>query len=48
MTVTDDLTVRANVLVDGLETPWGMDFLNDTTLLITERKGGFGIARRDG
>ena len=39
VTVTDDLTVRANVLVDGLETPWGMDFLNDTTLLITEREG---------
>ena len=39
VTVTDDLTVRANLLVDGLETPWGMDFLNDTTLLITEREG---------
>ena len=39
VTMTDDLTVRANVLVDGLETPWGMDFLNDTTLLITEREG---------
>ena len=39
VTVTDDLTIRANVLVDGLETPWGMDFLNDTTLLITEREG---------
>ena len=39
VTATDDLTVRANVLVDGLETPWGMDFLNDTTLLITEREG---------
>ena len=39
VTVTDDLTVRANVLVDDLETPWGMDFLNDTTLLITEREG---------
>ena len=39
VTVTDDLAVRANVFVDGLETPWGMDFLNDTTLLITEREG---------
>ena len=39
VTVTDELTVRANVLVAGLETPWGMDFLNDTTLLITEREG---------
>ena len=38
-TVTADLVVRANVLAEGLQTPWGMDFLNDTTLLITEREG---------
>lgn len=34
-----DLTLRVNTMVDGLETPWGMDFVNDTTLLITEREG---------
>ena len=34
-----DLSLRVNVVVDGLETPWGMDFVNDTTLLITEREG---------
>ena len=36
---TSDLTLRVNTIVDGLETPWGMDFVNDTTLLITEREG---------
>jgi glucose/arabinose dehydrogenase len=36
---TSDLTLRVNTMVDGLETPWGMDFVNDTTLLITEREG---------
>lgn len=38
-TATDDLTVRANVVMEGLETPWGMDFVDDTTLLVTEREG---------
>ena len=36
---TSDLTLRVNTMVDGLETPWGIDFVNDTTLLITEREG---------
>ena len=36
---TQDLSIRINTVVDGLETPWGMDFVNDTTLLITEREG---------
>ena len=36
---SSDLTLRVNTIVDGLETPWGMDFVNDTTLLITEREG---------
>jgi glucose/arabinose dehydrogenase len=36
---TSDLTLRVNTMVNGLETPWGMDFVNDTTLLITEREG---------
>ena len=36
---TSDLTLRINTIVNGMETPWGMDFVNDTTLLITEREG---------
>lgn len=34
-----DLKIRSNLVVEGLETPWGMDFINDSTLLITEREG---------
>ncbi len=34
-----DLNMRVNVMVEGLETPWGMDFVDDTTMLITEREG---------
>ena len=36
---SSDLTLCVNTIVNGLETPWGMDFVNDTTLLITEREG---------
>ena len=36
---SSDLVIRINTMVDGLQTPWGMDFVNDTTLLITEREG---------
>ena len=36
---TSDLEIRADIIVDGLETPWGMDFTDDDALLITEREG---------
>ena len=36
---TSDLEIRADVIVDGLETPWGMDFTSSGALLITEREG---------
>tara|TARA_B100000768_G_scaffold182061_1_gene209094 strand:- start:7002 stop:8456 length:1455 start_codon:yes stop_codon:yes gene_type:complete len=34
-----DIQLRANIIADGLDTPWGMDFLNDTALIFTEREG---------
>jgi len=34
-----DLQLRANVIASNLGTPWGMDFLNDSTLFFTEREG---------
>jgi len=34
-----DLTIGVHEIINGLETPWGMDFINDSTLLITEREG---------
>ena len=36
---TTDISLRANIIIDGLDTPWGMDFLNDTVLIFTEREG---------
>lgn len=33
------LHIRADVLVNGLDTPWGMDFTPDGGLLFTEREG---------
>jgi glucose/arabinose dehydrogenase len=36
---TKDVKVRADVLVDGLEHPWGLDFLPDGGAILTERPG---------
>ena len=36
---TDHHNVRAVVLVDGLSHPWGMAFLPDGRILVTERRG---------
>lgn len=36
---TSDLTIRADVIMDGLETPWGMDLTDQGGLLVTEREG---------
>ena len=40
-----DYAIRAEVFVDGLETPWGMAFLDDRTALITERAGRLRLVR---
>jgi aldose sugar dehydrogenase len=36
---TGEANVRAEELVDGLEVPWGLLFVDETTLLVTERPG---------
>jgi glucose/arabinose dehydrogenase len=36
---TSDLEIRADIVIDDLETPWGMDFTSDSALLVTEREG---------
>lgn len=39
------LGARREVLVDGLENPWGLAFLPDGTMLVTERPGRLRIVR---
>jgi glucose/arabinose dehydrogenase len=40
--------LRAETVVRGLENPWGLDFLPDGRMIITERPGRLRIATRDG
>jgi glucose/arabinose dehydrogenase len=42
---TDEHPVRVRTLVQGLEHPWGMAFLPDGRILITEREGRLRIVR---
>jgi glucose/arabinose dehydrogenase len=41
-------TFRVETVADGLETPWGMAFLPDGRLLVTERPGRLRILGKDG
>ena len=35
----DQSKYTTETIVDGIEIPWGMDFINDNELLVTEKKG---------
>nr|WP_244743554.1 PQQ-dependent sugar dehydrogenase [Mesorhizobium sp. L-8-10] len=37
--VTDRVAVTASIVADGLEHPWGLDFLPDGSAIVTERPG---------
>src|SRR4051794_37913888 len=43
---TGTVPVRAEVVVSGLEVPWGIAFLNKDELLVTERPGRVRLVRR--
>jgi glucose/arabinose dehydrogenase len=36
---TEEVEVRADIVADGLEHPWGLDFLPDGDVIVTERPG---------
>ncbi|RMH12227.1 MAG: PQQ-dependent sugar dehydrogenase [Gammaproteobacteria bacterium] len=44
-TITQTPTVRQTVLVDSLEHPWGLDWLPDGTIIVTERPGRVRLIR---
>ena len=35
----DQSKYTTETIVDGIEIPWGMDFINENELLVTEKKG---------
>ena len=45
---TEAVAVQAETIVDGLEHPWGLDFLPDGDTIVTERPGRIRILSRDG
>ncbi|WP_157020167.1 PQQ-dependent sugar dehydrogenase [Mesorhizobium xinjiangense] len=45
---TQDVAVQADVVVDGLEHPWGLAFLPDGGAIVTERPGRIRLITDDG
>jgi len=45
---TADVAISAQEVADGLQTPWGMAFLPDGRMLVTERPGNLVIVSPDG
>ncbi len=45
---SEKATIQVDTLVSGLKHPWGMSFLPDGRLLVTERNGGLLLVSADG
>jgi glucose/arabinose dehydrogenase len=45
---TDAVPIEAETIADGLQHPWGLDFLPDGEAIVTERPGRVRILSRDG
>lgn len=45
---TEQARIRTDIVADGLENPWGLDFLPDNAVLVTERPGRLRIVAVDG
>ena len=45
---TEAVTLAAQVVAQGLENPWGLDFLPDGSMVVTERPGRMRIVGADG
>jgi glucose/arabinose dehydrogenase len=45
---SDLVELKASVVADGLENPWGLDFLPDGSAIVTERAGRLRILNPDG
>lgn len=45
---TDNVTLRADVIANGLDHPWGLDFLPGNEAIVTERSGNIRILSQGG
>ena len=45
---TEKVRIQTEIVADGLENPWGMDFLPDGRIIVTERGGTMRIVEKDG